>query len=65
MSLVHVSNSLVKELGLGYFDKEPTIYSRPALDALKLTRQGVRAVKDVLEESVVEQVKQLVKQCMS
>ena len=65
VSLVHVANSLVKELGLGYFDKEPTDYSRPALDALKLTRQGVRVAKDALEESVVGQVKQLVKQCMS
>ncbi len=65
VSLVHVSNTLVKEIGLGYFDKEPTEYSRPALAALKMTRQGVRAVKDALEESVVGQVKQLVKQCMS
>jgi HD-like signal output (HDOD) protein len=65
VSLVHVSNSLVKELGMGYFDKEPTDYNRPALDALKLTRQGVRAVKDVLAEEITGQVKSLVKQCMS
>ena len=37
----------------------------PALDALKLTRQGVSAVKDVLEGSIPGQVKQLVKQCMN
>ena len=65
VSLVHVSNSLSKELGLGYLETGPTDYSRPALDALKLTRQGVRAAKDALEESVAGQVKQLVKQCMS
>lgn len=65
VSLVHVANSLAKEMGMGYFDKEPVDYSRPALDALELTRQGVRAVKDVLEEEVKGQVKELVKQCMN
>lgn len=65
LSLVHVSNGLAKELGLGYMDNEPVEYSRPALDALKLTRRGVSAVKDVLEGSIPGQVKQLVKQCMN
>lgn len=66
VSLVHVANNLAQELGLGYFETTgSTDYSRPALDALKLTRQGVLTAKDALEKSVVGQVKQLVKQCMS
>ena len=65
VALVHVANGLAKELGLGYAESEPADYARPALDELKLTRQGVRGVKDALQDSVVSQVRELVKQCMS
>jgi HD-like signal output (HDOD) protein len=64
VALVHVANALVKELGLAYLKDEQVDYSPAALESLGLNRTGVRAVKGVLEESVVGQVKQLVRQCM-
>ena len=65
VSLVHVANGLTKDLGLGYFEEDSPDYSRPALDALNVTRIDVRKLKKTLEESVVGQVKSLVRQCMN
>ena len=65
VSLIHVANNLCKEIGMAYADNEAAVgYSSAALSALQLSSDGVREFKDELGESVVSEVKELVKQCM-
>ena len=64
-SLVHVANNLTSEIGLGYPENAAIEYERPALDRIKLRIADVRRLKDRYGSTVVEEVKQLVDQCMS
>ena len=65
VSLIHVANGLVKEMGLGYLESETSDYTRHALDCLKIGRPDLRRLKDELGDTVTSEVTQLVKQCMS
>lgn len=64
VALVHVADNVTKDIGLGYVDGEKGDYSRPALAALGLSREGVRKLNDALGELVTGEVRALVKQCM-
>ena len=65
VSIIHVANGLVKELGLGYSENEPSDYTRHALDCLKIGRPDLRRLKDELGPTVQSEVRALVKECMS
>ena len=64
VSLIHVSNNLCKEIGLGFTENESAAYSSPALSALQLSEESIGELKDEMGESVVNEVKELVKQSM-
>ena len=65
VSLIHVANGLVKEIGLGYSENEASDYTRHALDCLKIGRPDLRRLKDELGPTVESEVAELVKQTMS
>ena len=65
VSLIHVADGLVKDLGLGYNENETSDYTRHALDCLKIGRPDLRRIMDELGPTVTSEVTQLVKQCMS
>ena len=65
VALIHVADNIAKDIGLGYTEAEKGDYSRAALAALGLSREGVRKVSDALGELVTGEVKELVRQCMA
>ena len=64
-SLIHVADNLANEIGLGYTENVAVEYQRSALDRIKLSVTDVPRLKETYGPTVVEEVKQLVDQCMS
>jgi HD-like signal output (HDOD) protein len=63
--LVHVTNNMANEIGLGYTKSLVADYNRVALDKVKLRTSDVENLRNQYAESVVYRVKELVDQCMS
>ena len=64
-SLVHVADNLVTEIGLAAVRDVAVEYERAALDKIKLRIADVRRLRDQYRTQVIEEVTQLVDQCMS
>lgn len=65
VSLVNVADNLTKGMGLGYAEKEPPEFSRPALSELGLKRDDARKLTESLGESIVGEVRHLVEVSLS
>jgi HD-like signal output (HDOD) protein len=62
--LLYLADNLSKELGLSSLPDEPVKYDKTILDSFKLGREDVQQLKESLEESVIEEVKKMVDQCL-
>ena len=62
--LLYLADNLSKELGLSALPDEPVNYREPILDSFNLKREDVQQLKESLEESVIEEVKEMVDQCL-
>ena len=63
--LLHIANNLGKDWGLGYLPEEQGVYSPSALQALGLTEEGVREIKESIGDTIVFEIKELVQRCLS
>jgi HD-like signal output (HDOD) protein len=64
-ALVHVADSITKELGLGLVEGESVEYNRTALQVLGMKRDDARNKSKEYADSVKEEVGRLVRDCMS
>ena len=62
--LVHMADNLCKDLGLGCFEGEGGEYSQVVLDRLGMKREGVEELKEKLGMETVEEIKDMVSQCL-
>ena len=62
--LIHVSNNLCKDLGLGYLPDEEGVYSDEVLETLELTEEDIKGLKEEMEETITNDVKELVSRCI-
>ena len=62
--LLHMANNLAKDMGKGYLQEEPTLYSAEVLTELGLSKEGVRKLQNALGERMVEEIEDLVERCM-
>ncbi len=60
VSLLHLSNNLCKDLGLGYLPEEKGAYSPAVLQKLDLDESNVKKLKDQLGENMVRQIEDVV-----
>ena len=61
--LIHISNNLCKDLGLGYLDGERGQYSKEVLDTLGLEQNNIGLIRASLADELVGEIKQIVEQC--
>jgi HD-like signal output (HDOD) protein len=64
VSLIHVSNNICKELGLGYRAEEKAVLSPAVLQKLKISEEDVLEIGESLRESIVGEIKQVVDSCL-
>jgi HD-like signal output (HDOD) protein len=62
--LIHISNNLCKDLGLGYHPEEVGVYSESVLEKLNLTEEDIEGLKEEMAESIKDEVKELVSRCI-
>ncbi|MBT4502583.1 MAG: HDOD domain-containing protein [Gemmatimonadetes bacterium] len=65
VSLIHVSNNISKELGLGYLAEEKAVLSPAVLQKLEMTEESVLEIGESLRESVLGEIKQVVDSCLA
>ncbi|MBT4504752.1 MAG: HDOD domain-containing protein [Gemmatimonadetes bacterium] len=63
--LIHVADNLCKDLGLGYLPHERGNYNSSVLATVKLTVEDMGILKTGLEETIVEDIQDVVHQCIS
>lgn len=64
-ALVHVADGIAKEMGLGLVENEAVDFNRAALTVLQLNRDGARSLGKKHASLVKDEVRRLVKECMS
>ena len=60
-----MSDNLCKDLGLGYLPHERGNYNSSVLATVKLTVEDMGILKTGLEETIVEDIQDVVHQCIS
>ncbi len=63
VSLVHLSDQICKDLGLGYVSGERGEYSDSVLRALGLDSAGLDRLREQLRESMVDEIMDVVERC--
>lgn len=63
--LVHIADSMAKEMGLGLREEEPANYDRDVLKQFGLKRESTRKIVSNLSGIVKTEVRRLIKECMS
>ncbi len=64
-ALVHVADGMAKEMGLGLVEDEAVDYNRVALTVLEMSRDEARTASKKYAPLVKDEVRRLVKECMS
>jgi len=62
--LIHMADNLCKDLGLGYMEEEKGLYDERVLEALGIQESDLDAVRETLAEDAVEEVRNMVDQCL-
>ena len=62
--LIHISNNLCKDLGLGYMADESGVYSETVLEQLELSQDDLKNFREDLAETITDEVKELVSRCI-
>jgi len=62
--LIHMADNLCKDLGLGYMEEEKGVYDEQVLEALGIQASDLDAVRERLAEDAVEEVRNMVDQCL-
>jgi len=60
-----VADNLCKDLGLGYLPHERGNYSASVLATVKLTGEDMDILQTALEETIVEDIQDVVHRCLS
>lgn len=63
--LLHIANNLTKEAGFGYPREQEVEYNPAVLEVLSMSRKNVDAIRAQLEDSLIEDVKQLLADSVS
>jgi HD-like signal output (HDOD) protein len=64
-ALVHTADGMAKEMGLGLLEHEAVEYDRKALGVLKMKREDARRSSKSYAPLVKDEVRRLVKECLS
>ncbi len=64
LSLTHMADNLCKKIGLGYLPEEPSRYDPRVIKKLKLVDGNVPVLREALAEDNLEEVKNMVDQCL-
>ena len=64
LHMANMANNLCRDLGLGYFADERGVYSQSVLRKLELEKEDLQTLKDELGTEVVDEIKELVNQCV-
>ena len=62
--LLHMANNLCRDLGLGYFPEERSIYSKAVLHRLGMEKKVLEPLLNSLGDEAVGEIVELIAQCM-
>ena len=62
--LIHLSNNISKDFGMGYLAGEEGVYSAPVLEAMDFTEERLNTLKEDIRDDIAQEVSQLVAKCM-
>ena len=61
--LIHVASNLCKDIGKGYLQDEPVVYSAEVLKALGLEKEDIRELREAIGEEMVSTIDDFVDRC--
>ena len=61
--LIHVASNLCKDIGKGYLQDEPVVYSAEVLKALGLEKENIRELREAIGEEMVSSIDDFVDRC--
>ena len=64
-SLIHVSDNICKDMGMGYLKEEKASYSSTVLKSVGVEEEDLKEIKDAMEDSIVSEVRHLVAICLA
>ena len=62
--LIHLSNNMSKDFGMGYLEGEEGVYSAPVLQAMDMPEERLNSLKEEIRDDIAQKVEELVAKCM-